>query len=242
MESKKPGDKSKSREYAEAIIIAVLLAFVIRAFVVQAFKIPSGSMIPTLLIGDHILVNKFMFGLKPPLTDEHFLAISSPKQGDIIVFEFPGDKEKDECKGLSKSIPARLNKAWDTKNPFNLFGGECRDFIKRVIAVGGDTVEIKDKAVYVNGSALSEPYKIHSDSSVFSADVTSRDNFGPITIPNNNFFVMGDNRDNSHDGRFWGTVAMGDIKGKAFIIYWSWDSTGSLADKIRWGRIGKSLH
>ncbi|MDO8281511.1 MAG: signal peptidase I [Thermodesulfovibrionia bacterium] len=242
MASKEPVNKSKSREYAEAIIIAVILAIIIRGFVVQAFKIPSGSMIPTLLIGDHLLVNKFIYGVKPPLSDTRFLTFSSPKKGDIIVFEFPGDKEKDECKGLGISIPARFNKVLDTKNPFAFFSGECRDFIKRIIAVGGDTVEIKDKAVYVNGLALSEPFKIHSDSSVFSADVTTRDNFGPITIPANKFFVMGDNRDNSHDGRFWGTVNIGDIKGKAFIIYWSWDNTGNLLSKIRWGRLGMSLH
>lgn len=242
MEPKEPGSKSKVREYTEAIIIAVILALVIRAFVVQAFKIPSGSMIPTLLVGDHILVNKFIYGLKPPLTEKRFFVFSSPKKGDIIVFEFPGDKEKDGCKGLSKSIPARFNKVSKTKNPFDLMGGDCRDFIKRVIAVGGDTVEIKDKVVYVNGHTLSEPYKIHSDNIVFGADVTTRDNFGPITIPLNKFFVMGDNRDNSHDGRFWGTVDIGDIKGRAFIIYWSWDSMGNLLNKIRLGRIGKALH
>jgi signal peptidase I len=241
LSAKKSVSKSKPREYAEAIIIAVILALVIRAFVVQAFKIPSGSMIPTLVIGDHILVNKFIYGIKLPFTDGRFLIFSPPRRGDIIVFSYPGNKEKEECTSIYKNISSRFRNASLHKNPEYLFKSECRDFIKRIIAVGGDRIEIKNKKVYINGRALSEPYKRHSDSIVMSADLSPRDNFGPVTIPRNKFFVMGDNRDNSHDSRFWGTVDMEDIKGEAFIIYWSWDSLESLLNKVRWSRIGMSL-
>jgi signal peptidase I len=233
--------KSKTREYAEAIIIAVLLALLIRSFVIQAFKIPSGSMIPTLVIGDHILVNKFIYGLKLPFTDGRILIFSPPKRGDIIVFSFPGNKEKEECTSISKGLSTRITNTLKMKNPAYLFKSDCRDFIKRVVGVGGDTVEIKDKKVYINGRALSEPYKQHVDQLVMSADVSPRDNFGPITVPRNKLFAMGDNRDNSHDGSFWGFVDMEEIKGEAFIIYWSWDSLESLFNKVRWSRIGKPL-
>jgi signal peptidase I len=240
--AKETVNKSKTREYAEAILIAVLLALLIRAFVVQAFKIPSGSMLQTLVIGDHILVNKFIFGIKAPFSDGRFLIFSPPKRGDVIVFSFPGNRDKEECTSITTSISTRLGNTWNHKNPYYLFKSDCRDFIKRIVAVGGDTVEIKDKKVYVNGRALSEPYKIHNDRLILTADASKRDNFGPVTVPRNKFFTMGDNRDNSHDGRFWGFVDMDDIKGEAFIIYWSWDSFESLLKKVRWGRIGKAIN
>ncbi len=234
--------KSKFREYAEAIVIAVFLALLIRAFVVQAFKIPSGSMKPTLVVGDHILANKFIYGLMFPFTDSRFLIFRQPKRGDIIVFSFPQNKEKEECTSTSRNITARFEKAWNNGNPFYLFKDDCRDFIKRIVGVGGDKIEIKDKTVYVNGVPLPEPYKIHKDLRIEDANVTPRDNLGAITVPRRKFFVMGDNRDRSYDSRFWGFVDMDEIKGKAFIIYWSWNSEDSWLKKVRWNRIGSLLH
>jgi len=234
--------KSKFREYIEAILIAILLALMIRAFVIQAFKIPSSSMVPTLVVGDHILVNKFIYGLKIPFTDNRFLIFRQPRRGDIIVFSFPENKEKEECTSISRNILARLEAALNSGNPLYLFKDNCRDFIKRVIGVGGDKIEIRDKRVYVNDIPLNEPYKIHKDSTILDSQVAPRDSFGPVIVPRNKFFVMGDNRDQSYDSRFWGFVDMEDIKGKAFIIYWSWNSNGNLLDKVRWSRIGNLIH
>ncbi|GAB4545983.1 MAG: signal peptidase I [Thermodesulfovibrionia bacterium] len=234
--------KSKIREYIEAIVIALILALTIRAFVVQAFKIPSSSMVPTLLVGDHILVNKFIYGFKFPFTNNKVLIYKQPKRGDIIVFSFPKNKEKEECRSLSKNILSRLGSAIDNGNPMYLFRDECKDFIKRVIAVGGDKVEIRDKRVYVNDLMLTEPYIVHSDDALLSNNVAPRDNYGPIMVPRGKFFVMGDNRDQSYDSRFWGFVDMDDIKGKAFIIYWSWNENGNILNKVRWTRIARLIH
>ncbi|MBI4574256.1 MAG: signal peptidase I [candidate division NC10 bacterium] len=169
------GRKSVLREYAEALIIAVLLALVIRTFVVQAFKIPSGSMLPTLQIGDHILVNKFIYAFTP-LT-----------RGDIIVFKFPQD--------------------------------ETRDFIKRVIGLPGETLEVRGKQVLINGAALAEPYAVYSDGPFPRAG--DRGQLGPLVIPPGQLFMMGDNRDHSMDSRVWGFLDERKIKGKAFIVYFS---------------------
>uniref|UniRef100_I2Q410 Signal peptidase I n=1 Tax=Desulfovibrio sp. U5L TaxID=596152 RepID=I2Q410_9BACT len=189
-------------EYLEALAVALVLAFVIRTFVVQAFKIPSGSMLDTLLIGDHLLVNKFLYGTRIPFTDKVVLPLEEPKEGDVIVFEFPEDTSK--------------------------------DFIKRIIGVPGDVVEMKDKVVTRNGQQLTEPYIKHTDSGIQSR----RDNFGPITVPEGKYFVMGDNRDESYDSRFWGFVDKEKIRGKAWIIYWSWDGPAD----IRWSRIGRMVN
>jgi len=207
--------KSVFREYFEAIIIAILLALFIRTFIVQAFKIPSGSMLPTLLIGDHLLVNKFQYGIRMPVTGQLLIPISQPQQGDIIVFRFPKDR----------SI----------------------DYIKRVIGTPGDTVEIREKKVYVNGNAIEDPHAHLSSTTVLSADASPRDNFGPILVPEGRFFVMGDNRDNSYDSRFWGFVDERDILGKAFILYWSWDIDKPLfsldrLSSIRWGRLADLIN
>jgi len=231
--------KSKFREYAEAIIIAVFLALLIRAFVVQAYKIPSGSMEDTLLVGDHILVNKFVYGLKVPFTDTRFLIFNLPKRGDIIVFSFPGDKDKPECTSIVKNVSSRFANAFSRRNPAYLFKDDCRDFIKRVIGVGGDKIEIKNKKVYVNDIPLDEPYAVYKGNGI---ENSRRDNFGPFIVPRRSLFVMGDNRDNSFDSRFWGVVDMDEIKGKAFIIYWSWNNEGSFFNKVRWSRMGKLLH
>lgn len=210
--------KSNLRENIEAIIIAVVLALFIRTFVVQAFKIPSGSMKTTLEIGDHILVNKFIYGIKLPLLKIPFMGsykptygrtlipIQNPRQGDIIVFKFPEDPSK--------------------------------DFIKRVIGVAGDVVQIKDKVVYVNHMPFEDLYGIHQDRRIIPRHIQARDNFGPVTVPENKLFVMGDNRDHSYDSRFWGFVNLNAVKGKAFMIYWSWDKNNF---GVRWNRIGKIL-
>jgi signal peptidase I len=237
--AKKTLRKTKFREYTEAIIIAVFLALLIRAFVVQAFKIPSGSMLETLQIGDHILVNKFIYGIRAPFTDSRFLIFSPPKRGDVIVFSFPKNEEKEECRSAFKNISTRFGNAWSSGNPFYLFKDDCRDFIKRVVGVGGDTIDIRNKVVYVNDVALDESYTVYKDLTI---EGTPRDNFGPFTVPRNSYFVMGDNRDQSYDSRFWGVVDMKEIKGKAFIMYWSWDSHGSLLSKVRWSRLGKLIH
>jgi len=197
--------KGVVREYAEAIITALILALIIRAFVVQAFKIPSGSMIPTLLIGDHILVAKFIYGTEIPFTDKKILVFREPQKGDIIVFKYPKDPS--------------------------------RDFIKRVIAVGGDVVEGRNKNVFVNGRALKEPYIQHTDNDTRPVGMDVRDNFGPVYVPQGKIFVMGDNRDQSYDSRYWGFVDLGEVKGKAFIIYWSWDGKRHLPRLSRIGRL-----
>ncbi|MBI4653620.1 MAG: signal peptidase I [Nitrospirae bacterium] len=224
--------KSKLREYIEAILTALILALLIRAFVIQAFKIPSGSMIPTLQIGDHILVNKFIYGVKIPFTEKRFLVIQQPKRGDIMVFSFP--KNNEECKGFSKNIIKRFENVIESKSIASFFKTDCRDFIKRVIGVGGDEIVIKNKTVYVNGVAMSEPYTVHLPEPC--------PNMGPYTVPYGKFFVMGDNRDQSFDSRFWGYVDMDEVKGKALIIYWSWDKNGDLLKKVRWSRIGSLVH
>ncbi|MCS7204000.1 MAG: signal peptidase I [Thermodesulfovibrio sp.] len=196
----------KILEYIKSIGIAILIALFIRAYVVQAFKIPSGSMIPTLLIGDHLLVNKFIYGVNPPFSDKKFLILETPKRGDIVVFRYPEDPG--------------------------------RDFIKRVIAIEGDIIEIRNKKVFVNGVALEEPYVKYTDSYIHPRELDPRDNFGPVKVPPNKIFVMGDNRDQSYDSRFWGFVDLKDVIGKAFIIYWSWDSENQ---KPRLERIGKLI-
>jgi len=207
-------NKSVFREYFEAICVAILLALFIRTFVVQAFKIPSGSMLPTLLIGDHLLVNKFIYGIRVPFTGQILIPIKSPKQGDVVVFRFPKDR----------SI----------------------DYIKRVIGTPGDTIEIKDKKVFINGEPFNDPHAQFSSSAVLSTNASPRDNLGPIVVPEQRIFVMGDNRDNSYDSRFWGFVEQRDILGKAFILYWSWDIDKPLfsferLNSIRFGRLANLI-
>ena len=238
MASKKTYRKTRTREWIEAIVIAVVLALLIRAFVVQAFKIPSGSMKETLLVGDHILVNKFIYGTKIPFTNSRILIFDPPKRGDVIVFSFPKNDEIPECTSVVKNVSTRVGNVFSSGNPFNMFKDECRDFIKRVVGVGGDKIEIKDKVVHVNNVPLTEEYTVFKDDRI---DNSLRDNFGPIEVPRNSFFVMGDNRDQSYDSRFWGIVDIDKVRGKAFIMYWSWNGNGSFIDKVRWSRIGKLI-
>jgi signal peptidase I len=200
------GKKHIIREYGESIIIAIILALVIRTFVVQAFKIPSGSMEDTLAIGDHILVSKFIYGTKIPFSDKRILKIRDPRRGDVIVFEYPEDPSK--------------------------------DFIKRVIGTPGDEVEVKEKKVYINGMPYENPHEVHKEKELIPREQNPRDNFGPVKVPENSYFVMGDNRDRSYDSRFWGFVKNSKIKGLAFIKYWSWDSARF---RIRWGNIGRLI-
>jgi signal peptidase I len=190
--------KSTLREYFESIVIAVILALFIRTFVVQAFKIPTGSMEENLLIGDHLLVNKFVFGPTETGVERTLLPVGTIKRRDIIVFKYPEEPE--------------------------------RDFIKRVIGLPGETVEVREKKVYINGAALDEPYvhflappsapsELHE---VTSFDV--RERFGPVTVPADQYFMMGDNRDNSADSRYWGFLRRDYIKGRALVIYWSYQA------------------
>jgi signal peptidase I len=199
--------KSKLQEYIEAIILAILIAFFIRTFVIQAYKIPSGSMKPTLLIGDHILVSKFNYGIKLPLIRSTVIPVGAPRRGDIVVFIYPEDRSK--------------------------------DFIKRLIGLPGNTIEIRDKKILVNGLPWSDAHGVNVDNMVIPGSVQPRDNFGPVTVPEGTLFVMGDNRDESYDSRFWGFVPMKDVLGKALIIYWSWNHEDH---GVRWNRIGSILH
>ncbi len=203
-------NKSVFREYFEAICVAILLALFIRTFVVQAFKIPSGSMLPTLLIGDHLLVNKFIYGIKMPFTGKILIPIKNPTRGDVVVFRFPKDKSV--------------------------------DYIKRVIGTPGDTVEVRDKKVFINGEPIKDVHAHVTSAPVLDEKVSPRDNFGPVKVPEDHIFVMGDNRDNSYDSRFWGFVDQRDVLGKAFILYWSWDIDKPLFSldrftSIRFGRL-----
>lgn len=223
-------DKKKSlvREYVEALLVAAVLALIIRAFVVQAFKIPSGSMEDTLLIGDHLLVNKFVYGVQIPFFDGRYLTMRHPQRGDVIVFEFPGD----EGKGFFQR----------------------RDFIKRVVGTPGDKVRISERQVYVNGEPYRLPQEVHKDgpldpgwmpdcseADTFPRPEYCRDDMPEITIPEGHYFAMGDNRDRSFDSRFWGFVPDEKIKGLAFIKYWSWDSQADWLRKIRWNRLGRPI-
>jgi signal peptidase I len=181
--------QNKMWEYAKTIGTALIIALVIRTSVVQAYKIPSGSMIPTLLVGDYLLANKFIYGPKIPFTHERLFTLMKPERGDIVIFPSPEDPDK--------------------------------DLIKRIVAVGGDMIAGKDKQLFVNGKPINEPYVQHEDQFLNPL----RDNFGPCVVPEGKIFAVGDNRDNSYDSRFWGFVDIRNIKGKAFLLYWSWDSS-----------------
>lgn len=199
--------KSKLREYLESFLIAALIALFVRSFFIQAFKIPSSSMEPTLLIGDHLLVNRLSYVVKVPFVDKVIFEISKPKRGDVIVFRYPVDRSK--------------------------------DFIKRVIAVEGDVVEIRDKVLYLNGKRVEDPHGHFTDPHVIPKEIAPRDNLGPIEVPKDCYFVMGDNRDKSLDSRFWGFVRTEHLVGKAFILYFSWNRDAErIVDYVRWKRIG----
>jgi signal peptidase I len=207
--------KSTVREYFESIVIAVILALFVRTWVVQAFKIPTGSMENNLLIGDHLLVNKFVFGPTASGLDRAILPVRDVRRGDIVVFKYPDEPE--------------------------------RDFIKRVIGLPGDTLELRAKKVYVNGQPLDEPYVHYLTPAGTGGEVTSidvRERYGPVTVPADQYFVMGDNRDNSQDSRYWGFLPRTYVKGKALMIYWSYegDGLGSIVTRVRWERLLHQIH
>ncbi len=201
---------AKVKDWIESIVIALIIAMFIRTFFVQAFKIPSSSMVPTLLVGDHLLVNKFIYGTHIPFTDKIIWKIRKPKRGDILVFKCPIEPDK--------------------------------YYVKRVIGLPGETIEIKNKVVYINGKKIHDPWGIHKDPIIYPREMNPRDNFGPYKIPPNNYFVMGDNRDESFDSRFWGPVAYKYIRGTPIIIYFSWNSKADWLHKIRWNRFFKIPH
>jgi signal peptidase I len=220
--------KSTAREYFESIVVAVILALFIRTFVVQAFKIPTGSMEPNLLVGDHLLVNKFVFAPTATALERMLLPMRVLHRGDIAVFKFPEEPE--------------------------------RDFIKRVIGLPGDTIELRQRELYVNGAKLDEPYAHYlfkqgegGESAVFDV----RERYGPVTVPADHYFMMGDNRDNSQDSRYWGFLPAHYVKGRALMIYWSFEppageqapglggfisTLGSIFTTTRWNRLLHQIH
>ncbi|MDP9324066.1 MAG: signal peptidase I [Acidobacteriota bacterium] len=187
--------KSTLREYTESIVIAVILALFVRTWIVQAFKIPTGSMENNLLIGDHLLVNKFIFGPTATSIGRTLLPVRDIRRGDVIVFKYPDEPE--------------------------------RDFIKRVIGLPGETLELRAKKVYIDGQPLDEPYVHFLEPASDSQETTSfdvRERYGPVRVPEGQYFVMGDNRDNSQDSRYWGFLPRNYVKGRALMIYWSYES------------------
>ncbi|MDR1608702.1 MAG: signal peptidase I [Deltaproteobacteria bacterium] len=194
-------------EYGKIIVLSVILALLIRSFVIQAFHIPSGSMIPTFLEGDRVLVNKFAYGLRNPFNNKVWISFGLPKRWDVVVFKYPDNPKT--------------------------------DFVKRVIGLPGDKVEIIASVLYVNGSPLPDPYAIFRQTEL----PNFYRNFGPITVPENCYFMMGDNRDQSNDSRSWGCVSAELLRGKALRIYWSWDPDKSLSwsKRLRWERLGQKV-
>lgn len=203
--------KSVIREYFESLVIAVILALFVRTWVFQAFKIPSGSMEPNLLIGDHLIVNKMAFAPTIGSLERALLPSRHIRRGDIIVFKSPEEPD--------------------------------RDLIKRVVGLPGDRLELRRKRIFINGEALDESYVKFlepplADGPARTGDV--REEYGPVTVPENQFFMMGDNRDNSQDSRYWGFLPASYVKGRALFIYFSTDPGGSIAGAIsgiRWARL-----
>ena len=221
-----------AREYLEAILMAVALALFLRTFVVQAFSIPTGSMENTLLVGDFLLANKFIYGARIPFTDVRLPGFSNPEPGDIVIFEYPRDPN--------------------------------RDFIKRVVAGPGQEVEIRDKILYVDGKrTVDPPLSKYADPVILPVSSPSgvRDNMRLVRVPEGHYFVMGDNRDNSEDSRYWGFLDKNRIRAQANIIYWSWAPDPEAPEfenvlsiprmafynllhgfgRTRWGRIGRTF-
>jgi len=202
--------KKVIKEYLEPIAIAILIALFIRTFVVQAFKIPSSSMEPTLQVGDHLLVNKFIYGIKFPFIGTKYFQFKKPQRGDIIVFIYPKDRSK--------------------------------DFIKRVIGTEGEKVQIVHNKIYINNQLIEDPWGRYDERAPSSKYLQPMEIFGPVTVPVSSVFVLGDNRDNSQDSRFWGFVNVNEVKGKALVIYFSWDRYAqNLLEKVRWVRFGKLI-
>jgi signal peptidase I len=194
-------------EYGKIIIISIILALIIRSFAIQAFHIPSGSMIPTFLEGDRVLVNKFSYGLRNPLTNKVWIQVGQPERGDVVVFQYPNDPKT--------------------------------DFVKRVIGLPGEKLEIIASLIYINDVPIPDPFSIFRQTEL----PAFYRNFGPITVPDNSYFMMGDNRDQSNDSRSWGCVSFDYLRGKALRIYWSWDPNTSrpISQRVRWERLGQKV-
>jgi signal peptidase I len=190
--------KSTLREYVEALLLAIVLTVVIRGLVIQAFRIPTGSMEDTLLVGDFLFVNKMVYG------SEIDIGFGGNR---LLYYRFPAIRDPKPGDVIVFRYP----------------DDPSRDFIKRCVAVAGQTVEIRDKVLYVDGRAREEPYVVHKDPRVLPREMNRRDNFGPYVVPQGHLFMMGDNRDNSHDSRFWGALPRNLVKGQAMFLYWSWD-------------------
>ena len=211
----KSSKKSLIREYGEALLVALVLAFVIRTFVVQAYKIPSESMVETLLVGDHLLASKFAYGIKIPFPPSYIYRGDDPAYGDIIIFEYPNDPSV--------------------------------DYIKRVIGLPGDVITVRDKRLYRNGMPVEEKYIRYEQPNIIEP---IRDNFGPVTVPPDKYFVMGDNRDRSDDSRVSvGFVPMENLVGKARFLFFSYDPNEGAwykpwtwAKKIRWSRLFSKIN
>ncbi len=221
-------------EWAKSVSLAVLLFLLVRAFLVEAFKIPTGSMEGTLLVGDFLLVNKLVYGAEVPFTNRRLPAVQQPAHGDVIVFVFPVDPTK--------------------------------DFVKRLVGLPGDTLAMENGTLIRNGESLLEPYVVHSepdtdpageefrwqrDFLVRRATVPvsyhpSRNNWGPLVVPAGHYFVLGDNRDNSLDSRYWGFVPDSLLRGRPLLVYYSYapDSTAPFdwLTRVRWNRLGESVH
>lgn len=210
MSAKKMERKNFFKDYLEPILLAVLIALFIRTFVVQAFKIPSSSMEPTLLVGDHLMVNKFIYGLRIPYTKTKIFQYKKPQRGDVIVFIYPKDPTK--------------------------------DFIKRVIGTEGEKVQIIHNKIYIDDRLIDDPWG-HFIRTGWSDYLQGMESFGPVVVPKDSLFVMGDNRDNSQDSRFWGFLNLNAVLGKALIIYFSWNGNAeNFLDEVRWSRAGKLIH
>ena len=206
--------KSTLREYIEAIVLAVLLTIVIRGLVVQAFRIPTGSMENTLQVGDFLFVNKLVYG------SEIDIGVAGHR---LLYYRFPA---------IRKPVRGDII-------VFRYPDDPSSDFIKRCVALEGQTVEIRDKVLFVDGESRDEPYVIHGDDAILPREINARDNFGPVVVPRGHIFMMGDNRDNSHDSRFWGPLPLNLVKGKAMILYWSWDQGRSAPRLDRFLRLVK---
>jgi signal peptidase I len=257
-----PGEDSRGTtaagvwEQVSTLVVAILIALAIRAFVVEPYRIPSGSMFPTLLIGDHLFVNKFIYGIKIPFTDLRLPAIREPERGDVVVFTV--------AKRGTQTYPA------DRRSDL-----PREEFVKRVIGLPGDRIDMRDGVVYLNGEPveaqrLAETFVDEAGRDLLVEQVSLGDrSFRILDDPNlalsstrpisvtvepGRYFVLGDNRDHSKDSRFWGTVRLAEIKGPAFVLYWSWDFNGSwgellnpgtwwrlLTERMRWGRIGRAV-
>jgi len=198
--------KSTVREYFESLVVAVILALFVRTFGFQAFKIPTGSMEPNLLVGDHLLVNKFIFAPAMTGLERTLLPMRPVERGEVLVFKFPEEPE--------------------------------RDFIKRVIGLPGETLELRGQTIYINGAPLVEPYANYQPFGEGTGEGDLRRRYGPVTVPADHYFMMGDNRDDSQDSRYWGFMPASYIKGRALFIYWSFGGP----EGTRWGRLLHQIH